>query len=137
MRSIQKFTSNGTLVSSFRNSGFTNGRLTGPTDVAYDSMGNLYVLDNGAYHARVQKFTNGGTYISTIIQPDTALDIASYHMVIKNDQIYISDYVGVKKFDLEGSLLMSFGSRGTGDGQFPGRTRYLVLIQVAIFTSQI
>ena len=117
LKSIQKFTSTGTYVSSVRNSGNVSGKLTVPTAVAYDSIGNLYVLDNGAYEARVQKFTNAGTYLSTIIEPED-MDIASYRMKIKNDELYITEYHGFKKFDLNGNLLLTVAADGTGDGQF-------------------
>lgn len=117
LKSIQKFTSSGTYVSSFRNSGNVSGKLTVPTAVAYDSVGNLYVLDNGAYEARVQKFTNAGTYLDTIITPDD-MDIASYRMKIKDDELYITEYHGFKKFDLNGNLLLSVVDDGTGNGEF-------------------
>jgi len=35
-----------------------------PSDIAFDSQGNLYILDSGNH--RIQKFTPGGKYITTI-----------------------------------------------------------------------
>jgi streptogramin lyase len=116
---IQKFNSNREYVSGMMNSGFTAGRLTSPTSVAYDSVGNLYVMDNCGSLGRVQKFTNGGAYISTIISPPT-FGYESCIMVIKNDEIYVSDHETVRKFSLDGTLLLTIGSYGTGDGQFSG-----------------
>jgi sugar lactone lactonase YvrE len=118
-QAIQKYSSNRVFISGIRNSGFVGGKLTTPTSVAYDSVGNLYVLDNGAYNGRIQKFTNGGTYISTIVEPPTFGDEA-YYMTIKNDEIYVADHTSFKKFDLTGTLLLNIGSEGTGNGQFIG-----------------
>ena len=117
LKSIQKFSSTGTYVSAVRNSGSIGGRLTNPEGVAYDTAGNLYILDNGSSNARLQKFTNAGTYLATIA--DVAdLGIAAYHMTIKNDKIYATNVSGANVFDTSGTLLFSFGTSGTGNGQF-------------------
>lgn len=118
-QAIQKFSSSRVFVSSVRNSGFTSGKFSFPRAVAYDSEGNLYVLDNGAYEGRIQKFTNAGTYMETIIDPPT-FDTEAYFMTIKNDQIYVSDNSGFHKFALDGTQLLHVEASGTGDGQFQG-----------------
>lgn len=117
-KTIQKYSSTRLFISGIRNSGFVSGKLTSPQSVAYDSIGNLYVLDNGAGTGRVQKFTNAGTYLSTVIEAPALGYTRS--MMIKGDSIYTTEQDGFKKFDLSGNLLLSVMSSGTGDGQFIG-----------------
>ena len=119
LASIQKYSSSRVFVSGIRNSGFVDNKLTSPNAVAYDSMGNLYVLDNGGYNGRVQKFTNGGSHISTIIQPPT-FGTEAFYMTIKNDEIYITDTNSFKKFNLSGLQLLTVNAAGSGEGQFQG-----------------
>jgi sugar lactone lactonase YvrE len=57
---IQKFTANGTFITSWGNLGFGNGRFTNPAGIAIDSSGNVYVSDNN----RVQKFDSNGKFIT-------------------------------------------------------------------------
>ncbi|MCC7303970.1 6-bladed beta-propeller [bacterium] len=116
-KSLQRFTKAGVYMSAIRNGGYVSGRFAQPHSAAYDSTGNLYVLDNGPYDARIQKFTNAGTFVTTIVSaPD--IGTASYHMRIRNNKIYATHVGGVKVFDLTGTELLSFGTEGTGNGEF-------------------
>lgn len=117
LKSLQKFSKTGTFITAVRNSGYVGGRLFTPSAVSYDSLGNLYVLDNGPFEAKIQKFTNAGSYISTIVShPD--IGVASYQMKIVDDKIYVTHVMGFKVFDLSGNELLSIGSSGSGDGEF-------------------
>lgn len=60
---IQKFTANGTFITSWGNLGFGNGRFTNPAGIAIDSSGNVYVGDFGENN-RVQKFDSNGKFIT-------------------------------------------------------------------------
>jgi len=52
---VQKFTSSGALLAQWGGSGTASGRFTGPTGIAFDRNGNVYVVDTG--NNRVQKFS--------------------------------------------------------------------------------
>jgi len=117
LKSLQEFTPTGTLVSAIRNSGTSAGKLTSPEGVAYDSVGNLYILDNGSSAVRLQKFTYSGTYLATIADIND-IGVASYHITIKNDNIYVTSLSTVRVFDTSGNLLLSFGASGSGKGEF-------------------
>ena len=58
---IQKFTSNGSFITSWGFNGIGNGQFLVPNGIAVDSSGNVYVVD--AYF-RIQKFSSNGTFIT-------------------------------------------------------------------------
>src|SRR3954452_8702350 len=62
---IQKFTTNGTFITSWGHLGFGNGQFTNPAGIAIDSSGNVYVGDFGNSQNGVQKFTTNGTFITS------------------------------------------------------------------------
>jgi DNA-binding beta-propeller fold protein YncE len=51
---IQKFTSDGTLITKWGTQGSGYGQFAGPAGVAVDSSGSVYVIDYG--NSRIQKF---------------------------------------------------------------------------------
>jgi sugar lactone lactonase YvrE len=113
--SIRKYSSTRVFIQEMRNSGTTDGRFSFPNDLDYDLAGNLYVLDN---NGRVQKFTNSGAYLATIIE--TGLFDDAVRITVHNEEIYITDYSGVTKFDLTGQQILTFGVVGSGNGEFNG-----------------
>ncbi len=116
---IKKFNSSGIYQSMIGNGKKIDGQLFNPMDIAYDSEGNMYVLEDGAFSARVQKFTNSGTYIETIIEPDTLPYSAYYIMIDEFDKVYISHANGVDVFDINGTSLDAIGgTEGSGNGEF-------------------
>ncbi len=118
LKSIQKFSKEGVYSLAIRNSGKTAGKLTSPTAVTYDAAGNMYILDDGSAYARVQKFNNTGTFISTIIDVGN-LGVACYHMAIDSTgRILVSCQGEIHVFDSTGTHLFDFGTPGTEDGQF-------------------
>src|SRR4051812_10111307 len=60
---IQKFTNNGTFITTWGSYGTGNGQFISPSGIAVDSSDNVYVVDAG--NNRIQKFTNNGTFITT------------------------------------------------------------------------
>ena len=71
---IQKFTSNGTFITSWGNLGFGPGAFTNPTQLSADSNDNIYVADLGNAETAVQKFTSNGTFITSGVQQDYLMD---------------------------------------------------------------
>lgn len=117
-KSLQKFSSVGVHSWTIRNAGEIAGKFTFPTAVQYDSVGAMYVLDNGASAGRIQKFTNSGAYISTVIQPNQ-LNTGCYTFTIDaDDRIIVSCSADVRVFSNAGTHIMTFGSHGTEEGQF-------------------
>ena len=59
---IQKFSSNGTYISEWGESGKDQGEFDSPSGIATDSSGNVYVADTD--NDRIQKFSSNGTFIA-------------------------------------------------------------------------
>ena len=59
---IQKFSSNGTFITKWGESGSDQGQFVFPSGIATDTSGNVYVADTG--NNRIQKFTSNGTFIT-------------------------------------------------------------------------
>ena len=60
---IQKFTSNGTYITKWGESGSAEGEFSSPSGIATDTSGNVYVADTD--NNRIQKFTSNGTFIES------------------------------------------------------------------------
>jgi tripartite motif-containing protein 71 len=60
---IEKFTSNGTFITSWGSLGFGSGRFTNPSGITTDSLNNVYVVDFGENN-NVQKFDSTGSFIT-------------------------------------------------------------------------
>jgi sugar lactone lactonase YvrE len=117
LNAIKKFDINGGFISNISNSGTTPGRLNNPSTVSFDPTGDLYVYDSTSLGTRLQKFTAGGNYVSTIKEGDFGggATLAVYH----NNLIYVTNSCGFQVFDLSGILVQSYGNGcGSGDGQF-------------------
>jgi hypothetical protein len=60
---IQKFTNDGSFITTWGSTGSDNGQFIGAQGVAVDTNGNVFVADGG--NDRVQKFTNDGAFLTT------------------------------------------------------------------------
>ena len=96
-----------------------HGNITSPWDIAVDSEGYLYITCLITHE--VHKFTTTGQYIHTIatINNSTYIDLAIHHK-----HIYITDTDDnrVLIYDTYGTQLYSFGTRGSGEGEFNSPT---------------
>jgi len=115
---IQKFDSNGTFIKEWGSRGNNEGQFQMPWKIACDSSGSVYVTDQG--RDMVHKFDSDGKFI-TRWDADDAWGITTD----KNGYVYVTCCGGeewqeskVMKFDGEGNLKTSWGSSGTGDGEF-------------------
>src|SRR5918997_981080 len=59
---IQKFDSDGNFILNWGSPGSADGQFTNPADIAIDSQGVVYVVDNG--NDRIQVFDNNGNFIT-------------------------------------------------------------------------
>lgn len=113
----------GEIIDSFATEGSGNGELLNVKDILHDSEDNLYVLDS---NANITKFDSQGNFVLR-----WSLGIESGAQMYPNgiaidaaDDVYISEgnynnsVNRVRKYSPLGVLINSFGSAGTGDGEF-------------------
>lgn len=113
---VQKFDAIGNFLGKFGSSGSGNGQFASPNGLGIDNAGNLYVADSN--NSRVQKFDNTGTYV-TQWATDSYIDRLTVDYA--TGDVYVTQYnslVKVAKFSSAGSPIISWGSYGTGNGQF-------------------
>jgi sugar lactone lactonase YvrE len=119
---VQKFTSDGTFIGKWGESGYGNGTFIAPDCIAVDSLGYVYVGDS----SRIQKFTSDGVFVTTWGNPNPQpYDIPPlfdpWGVAIDGEgYVYIADgfYDSVQKWTSNGTLVAKWGSEGEGDGQF-------------------
>jgi tripartite motif-containing protein 71 len=88
------------------------GHLLEPRDVAIDSKGNAWVDDYG--HDRIQEFNSSGEFVSQFDLPPTAEGIA----LDGEGNVWVAGFKKIYEYRQNGELIQSFGSEGTGNGQF-------------------
>lgn len=114
---IEKFSPNGTFVASI-------GPFDAPSGIAIDRAGNTYVSEVGSTH-RVKKLRPDGTFIA---QWAPGFYGPRKIAIGPDDFIYVVDsgHNRIVKFSSDGQVLASWGSEGSGDGQFRGLTSVAV-----------
>jgi tripartite motif-containing protein 71 len=129
LHSIQKFTSEGTVITKWGSNGEGDGEFRGPRGVAVDSSGYVYVPDE--LNHRIQKFDSDGTFITKWGSKGTGdgqfinpIAVA----VDSSDNVYICEGADpppseggnnrIQKFTSEGTFITKWGSKGDENGQF-------------------
>lgn len=88
-----------------------------PSGAAFDYSGNIYILDQS--DKLVKKYDNHGVPITEWIScDDPLLCFTPYDIVVDSyGNVYVTDYMGITKFDQDGNFLVTFGfTGGTGPG---------------------
>ncbi|RJP73237.1 MAG: hypothetical protein C4532_04800, partial [Candidatus Abyssobacteria bacterium SURF_17] len=98
--------------------GTYDGEFNGPTHVAFDSEGNMYVTDSANH--RVQKFDSNGVFLmkwGTSGTEDGQFNVPHGVAIDSNDNVYVADFLNgrVQKFDRNGVFITKLGI--SGDGQ--------------------
>jgi DNA-binding beta-propeller fold protein YncE len=113
---IAKFSPNGIFVASIA--------TIDPHGVAIDRAGNIYVAEIASKH-RVQKLRPDGTFIA-----EWAPGLYGPRKIAigPDDSIYVVDSGRnrIVKFSADGQVLATWGSEGTGEGQFRGASSVTV-----------
>ncbi|MEN6643764.1 MAG: hypothetical protein ABFE08_15095 [Armatimonadia bacterium] len=109
----------GHYVMSFGSQGTGNGQFDRPCAIAVDDSGYVYVADT--CNNRIQKFSSTGVY-------QTAWDGSAgggtlYYpqgLCTAGTNVFVADTTHnmIKKYDNQGNFQMSFGTYGSGKGQF-------------------
>lgn len=118
---IQKFSSNGMFLQKFgEKKEVTFERLS---DVAVDSTGNVYVIDQN----RIDKYSSNGAFLKTLIENSDPKITFSNVALDPNGNIYVAEFLSIpppappvpriRKFDSEGNFLKIFL---TADPSFVG-----------------
>jgi len=137
IKTLTKYTSTGTFVSSMRNTVLANDKMYFPTDVAYCPSGNMYVVDGTEVnHSRIQEFSNAGSYLNTILtQGETGLEESSTHINCDaTGQLWVSGMHEVRVFTkdttwtLTKTLTVSSGGQ-LGGIAFSGNDLYIPNLQ--------
>jgi DNA-binding beta-propeller fold protein YncE len=120
MARIQKFTNTGTFLTTWGSPGSGDGQFFQPTGVAVDGSGNVYVADSG--YNRVQKFTNIGSFIlewrGFTFPFALAVDGNGHVFVTDTSNNLTSTPARIVECTNTGTFLTTWGSPGSGDGQF-------------------
>jgi len=98
-----------------------DGQFNNPDTVAVDGSGNIYVGDGGG--RRIQKFDSNGNFLlkwgSGALLPPNGFNSPLAVTADSLNNVYVFDRSDrIRTFDSNGNLLSSFGSLGSGDGQF-------------------
>jgi DNA-binding beta-propeller fold protein YncE len=118
---IEKFSPNGMFVTTIGTKGSGHGQLGEPNGIVIDRAGNIYVAEVASNH-RVQKLAPDGTFIAEWKGPEPGFYGPRRITIGPDDSIYVVDsgHNRIVKFNPDGQVLASWGSEGSGDGQFKG-----------------
>jgi len=110
-----------TQIAEWGSEGTNPGQFITPMGIAVDSVGNVYVIDQGGN--RIQKFDATGNYRRTWGSKGTGEGQFSQPHAIAIDSagnVYVADTYNdrIQKFDANGNYLSQWGSEGTDPGQF-------------------
>lgn len=111
-----------TFLSKWGTKGAGPSQLFGPTGIAIDANGRVYVADSN--NDRVQVFGPAGTPLATWGSSGSGNGDFMFPNGITVDDangwVYITDADNdrVQKFDFDGAFLLAWGTEGGGDGQF-------------------
>jgi len=115
---VQRFTSNGDYIDTLKTWESTKYKFFNmPLGVAVDLNGNIYVIDQGQNvvgKARVIVFDTNLNYLREFA---TTISEFFWDISIKGNTLLILSSLGVKKYNLSGTLISTWGTPGSAPGQ--------------------
>ena len=123
---VKLFSADGALLKAVGSTGKEPGQFCGPTGIAANRAGELYVVESSTWPEggghRVQKFSANGKFLLTWGSEGTApgqLNLPTGIALDGKDNIYVADSYNcrVQKFSPDGAFLATWGTYGDGDGQ--------------------
>ncbi|HZE69335.1 MAG TPA: NHL repeat-containing protein [Pyrinomonadaceae bacterium] len=123
---IEKFSPNGTYITSIGTKGTGYGQLAEPNGIAIDRAGNIYVAEVSNHSVR--KLAPDGMSIADWKGPDSGFYGPRRIAIGPDDSIYVVDQgrTRIVKLSPDGRVLATWGSSGSGDGQFSDHTSVAV-----------
>jgi tripartite motif-containing protein 71 len=127
---VQKFSASGTFETEWGSYGGGHGQFGPIGGIATDAASNVYVVDSS--HDRIQKFDSSGNFLASWGHRGSDLGGFSFGssqdythppgggIAVAGSYVYVADSGNnrIERFNLSGGEAMSFGSRGSGPGQF-------------------
>ena len=126
---VQKFDSNGKFLSIWKTKNVDNNTMFDrPVGIAVDSSDNVYVVSSA--HNKIKKLSDSGYIESSFgkhgYEDENGETVGGefsrpLHIAIDSkDDIYVTDYgaEAVQKFSNDGTFILKWGSKGSGNGQF-------------------
>lgn len=119
---IQKFSSTGAFLTSIGTIGKGPGQLGEPNAVAVDELGRLYVTE--AANHRVQKLAPNGGFLAEWKGPAPGFYGPRKIALGPDNSVYVVDQgrTRIVRFNYDGEVLATWGSKGNGTGQFDDPT---------------
>ena len=113
---LQKFTSNGQLITRWDEKERLTGKFIQPIGVAVDGKGDIYIADSHLPY--IQKLNAKG-------EPIAKWNYRGFSLAVdKSGNVYVADYSKnrIRKFSADGQLLAEWGGVGHAEGEFKGIT---------------
>jgi DNA-binding beta-propeller fold protein YncE len=118
---VMVYSPQGQLIRQWGKMGTGPGDFIYPTDVAFDSKGNVFVSEYGD-NDRIQVFKTDGTFLYTFgkMGADDGQFLRPQSMVIDHDILYVTDSCNhrIAVFKTDGTFLRNMGKCGSGLGEF-------------------
>jgi tripartite motif-containing protein 71 len=115
---LQKFNAGGESLKIVGTSGSGNGQFSGPEGIVIAPNGHIFVSDT--YNHRVQELNSNGEFIKVVNPGGLGAIEPTGIAADANGNVWVTDWSNnrVVEFSEAGALIRSFGTSGTGDGQF-------------------
>jgi sugar lactone lactonase YvrE/ABC-type spermidine/putrescine transport system permease subunit II len=118
---VMVYTPDGKLLRKWGSAGHDPGQFIYPTDIAFDSKGNVFVGEYGD-NDRIQVFTPAGDYMYSIgsFGSDPGQFMRPQSLLIDGDDLYVTDACNhrLDVFKTDGTFVRVMGGVGSELGQF-------------------